>query len=341
MGCSRKNIIINGGIKDQYDQMFKGEEDKERILEYSIVELANESIRRQENNGLERYDAILVDEGQDFNPFWWTTLRRVLKDGGEMLLVADETQDLYERAKSWTEEEMLKAGFRGPWSQLDICYRTPNKLINHLKDFLTAFLPDAKIKLLNPESDELELFPVTLTWIQTKLEQEVPQSCVTATLDIPKLANPNAVAFPDLTLLVPDHRIGLDCVRLFGENNFNNVLHIFDQDSQERKPKKMKFFMGAAQIKACTIHSFKGWEARYMVVAITKSTDLAAAYVAMSRLKRHPNGSYLTVVCSNPELEEYGKTWSPDNKSDPEVKKSMIDRLKEDQQKTLQEFLNS
>jgi len=46
-----------------------------------------------------------------------------------------------------------------------------------------------------------------------------------------------------------------------------------------------------------------------MVIAITKFTDLAAVYVAMSRLKRDTKGSYLTIVCSNPALEEYGKTW--------------------------------
>ena len=46
-----------------------------------------------------------------------------------------------------------------------------------------------------------------------------------------------------------------------------------------------------------------------MVIGITRATDLAAAYVAMSRLKRHAEGSYLTVVCSDPKLQEYGQTW--------------------------------
>jgi hypothetical protein len=66
-------------------------------------------------------------------------------------------------------------------------------------------------------------------------------------------------------------------------------------------------------LKACTIHSFKGWEARYIVVAISESSfnsELAATYVALSRLKRHTEGSYLTVVCSASGLEDFGKTWS-------------------------------
>ena len=67
--------------------------------------------------------------------------------------------------------------------------------------------------------------------------------------------------------------------------------------------------MGDARIKACTIHSFKGWEARYMVIAIDEKTDLSTVYVAMSRLKKHTEGSHLTVVCSNPKLRDFGTTW--------------------------------
>lgn len=116
------------------------------------------------------------------------------------------------------------------------------------------------------------------------------------------------MAYPDLTLLLPNHLIGLECVALVEKKGFN-VLHIFSQSQREQKPKKMNFFMGDARIKACTIHSFKGWESRYMVIGITESTDPATVYVAMSRLKRHAKGSHLTVVCSAPELKSYGETW--------------------------------
>jgi hypothetical protein len=111
-----------------------------------------------------------------------------------------------------------------------------------------------------------------------------------------------------LILLMPNHLLGLECVAIIEKNEFN-VMHIFSVDKKEQKPKKMTFFMGDSRIKACTIHSFKGWEGRYMVIAITEETNLSLAYVAMSRLKRHVNGSYLTVVCSNPNLRDFGKTW--------------------------------
>lgn len=313
-----KDIIVSGGLKHLYDELFASKpqgDELATILEYRISEIANKAIDNLENNVgqepncLEKYDAILVDEGQDFNLEWWNTLRRVLKLGGEIVLVVDETQDIYDRAKKWTEESMNNAGFRGVWSQLDICYRTPPKLIVYLQSFVQKFLLDSNISLINAEPTlELDLYPVTLSWIQTDSEHLVSKLCAEAALNIPKFANPDSVAFSDLILLLPNHEIGLACVKILEKHNFN-ILHVFNQNRKEQKSKKMSFFMGDSRIKACTIHSFKGWEARYMVIAITKSTDLAAAYVAISRLKRHTKGSYLTVVCSNPELEEYGKTW--------------------------------
>ena len=67
-----------------------------------------------------KYDAILVDEGQDFRPSWWQTLRLALKDGGEMVLVADKTQNIYATAAAWTEDTMANAGFKGPWAELKV-----------------------------------------------------------------------------------------------------------------------------------------------------------------------------------------------------------------------------
>lgn len=62
-----------------------------------------------------RFDAVLVDEGQDFTHEWWNMLRHhVLAPDGEMLLVCDPTQDLYD-VRSWTDEaSMPDAGFNGP-----------------------------------------------------------------------------------------------------------------------------------------------------------------------------------------------------------------------------------
>jgi superfamily I DNA/RNA helicase len=252
-----------------------------------------------------------VDEGQDYNPYWWNTLRRVLRDGGEMVLAADETQDLYERARKWTDEQMTGSGFKGDWSRLETSYRMPTNLIEYLQKFAEQYLPGIEVNLPEPEALELNVWPAHLKWIQVNSYSDVVSSCIDAALEMPTLATPNLVSYSDIVLLVPDHRLGLDCVSLLDKNNFQ-PLHVFDESKREQKSRKMSFFAGDSRIKACTIHSFKGWEARYIVVAISESSfnsELAATYVALSRLKRHTEGSYLTVVCSAPGLEDFGKTW--------------------------------
>lgn len=58
----------------------------------------------------EKFDAVMVDEGQDFEPAWWQHIRLcAMKDGAEVMFAADVTQDLYGRSKSWTDATMRNA----------------------------------------------------------------------------------------------------------------------------------------------------------------------------------------------------------------------------------------
>ncbi|MDQ6907264.1 MAG: DNA helicase, partial [Chloroflexota bacterium] len=114
-----------------------------------------------------------------------------------------------------------------------------------------------------------------------------------------------------VTLLVGSLGFGRQCVDLLEQKGVK-CIHVFDDNKRERRNKKHAFYMGAARVKACTIHSFKGWETRTLVVHIANASSagaLAAVYVALSRLKWHAAGSYLTVVCSASNLRAYGQTW--------------------------------
>jgi hypothetical protein len=109
-------ICQDAGLNNEYKNLWiniTNQSEVSEILEIQLIDLTNRAIDiAQESNKLTTYDAILVDEGQDYNPYWWNTLRRVLRDGGEMVLAADETQDLYERARKWTDEQMTGSGFK-------------------------------------------------------------------------------------------------------------------------------------------------------------------------------------------------------------------------------------
>ena len=104
---------------------------------------------------------------------------------------------------------------------------------------------------------------------------------------------------------------GLTCIHTFGVGNSKIERHY---DSQRRK---IAFSKGIPFIKITTVQSFKGWESRALVVHAgnrTSPSALALVYVAITRLKRDVNGSYLTVVSASPHLLSYGETW-PDFKN--------------------------
>jgi superfamily I DNA/RNA helicase len=131
------------------------------------------------------YDAILVDEGQDFSPLWWSALRNICKDGGEMLLAADVTLDVFGTATKWTDEAMHGADFRGVWSELPTSYRIPPEIFELVTEFAEKVLPeDIRLIPQAPEHQmELGLSPCFLKWVQVDRNNSV-DVCVNELLEI-------------------------------------------------------------------------------------------------------------------------------------------------------------
>ena len=153
----------------------------------------------------EKYDALLVDEGQDYLPLWWNALRAGLRPGGEALLVADSSQDLYGSAQSWTEVAMTGAGFAGEWATLDVSYRLPPKLLTLSQDFAKRFLPEATRIIPEPENDELDYYPCELRWTQCD-EQEAANTCVNSVLSLMKQTGlASGLSNSDIVLLTESH----------------------------------------------------------------------------------------------------------------------------------------
>ena len=157
-----------------------------------------------------RYDAILVDEGQDFTRHWWETLEKALIPGGEMLFVADTTQNVYGRDFTWLKEEMRTGGFRGPWFELGPSYRLPSRLITILQRFADEFL-DEDVDIPRPAQEELNL-DLQLRWVQIspsmpidEYSEEVGKICFK---EVQQLRENSEISDSDLTFLAHTHTIG-------------------------------------------------------------------------------------------------------------------------------------
>ncbi|HYD07470.1 MAG TPA: UvrD-helicase domain-containing protein [Reyranella sp.] len=313
--CKRLVILLGlegpaGFIwKDHFEESADGFNDVPRLV--------LEEISKDETHTVERYDAILVDEGQDFQPEWWQLLRRLVNPDGEMVLVADATQDVYETAHLWTENAMRGAGFAGPWNELPVTYRLPEPLLELAAEFARAFLPAAGRQEPRSAQGELGTEPCHLRWVQVDKDQ-VPEICIEELLRLIKIDRTAALAMTDLTMLVDRVEIGqlivggLKARNIRTTDTFTAAGADAPRTAREDRRKKLAFWKGAPTVKATTLHSFKGWEGRSLVLCLTSARSpmaKAAVYAGLTRLKRHPQGSFLTVVCSDQRLRAFGGRW--------------------------------
>lgn len=318
--CWCKRVCFETGHGEEYSSLWASSPDatkqqSDSVLNEGLSLLVQRLYRKDSgHNIMPRYDAILVDEGQDFRPSWWQTLRLALKEGGEMVLVADKTQNIYGTAAAWTEDTMANSGFRGPWAELKISYRLPPILVPLISEFAKEFLANEEIDIpqLEKQDNQMEfadLFPVELRWVHVQNYSDELDAFVSEIRRMMQRLRTDT-AVPDITAL-SDKELGrrfIDVAKIKGVD----VLHTFDENEQNSRRQKRAFFQGVARIKATTLHSFKGWESRHLILfvrSIKRPEDRALIYTALTRIRRHIEGSALTVVSCCPELLAYGKSW--------------------------------
>ena len=320
-----KRICIESGYENEYKNLwgdkldwensyyngsFLSDELTDDIINTQLPLLVNDILTNRPNQFVSSYDAILVDEGQDFLPYWWAILRKLCKTGGEMLLVADSTQDIYGTANAWTEQAMEGSGFRGGFAELNISYRLPPLLIEYAKQFAKNFLPSNLIDLPVSPQIKLDLYPCKLKWIQTT-QENADEICKEEILKMAPSVDPILLSIADITFLTNSQKSGKNVIEKLSKHGIK-LVHTFGDSDEDTRRRKFSFYMGDARIKATTLHSFKGWESRAIVIYLgNKFTNKAKflAYTGMTRLKRHPESSFLTIVSAISELESYGKTW--------------------------------
>lgn len=256
-------------------------------------------------NGLPTFDAILVDEGQDFELEWWQFLRsHLLKPGGEMLLVADRTQNLYEQP-SWTEEAMSGAGFAGRWFTLEGTYRMPVDLIPIAAEFGTNFLPELDRQLPETKSDHPAAFeahePTVRKWVNVTRHEIVQR----AADEVEVLFRNDSRLSPSDIVVLADHGVGGQIIDELVRRG-NDAVAIFTPSAGDhRQSRKRGFWAGRPGIKGCTVQSFKGWETR-AVVCVPTSKPEVSLYVAMTRVKAAPaRSAFITVVNSVSTLRPF------------------------------------
>lgn len=294
------------GHKANYDTLWSQYKyNKQEIWDYRMPKLVSDLYEAPNTPNLPVYDAILVDEGHDFEIFWWQTLRKAVKQGGEMLLVADMTQNIHGTAQAWTEERMRDCGFSGDWMRLRNSYRLPAGIIPILEDFLIQFPYDAEIDIPPPKaSEQTDLFD-EFRWVQVPSWKSPLDVCIE---EVKRLHND-----PDIpsVCFLSETEIGIALVEDFKQRG-SDIFSTHYKDWRLSRAAKLNLRPGCAEILATTVDSFKGWETPHLVVYVNRMNsdrDRSLFYTALSRLSKHPKGAAITVVssCPEPKLEQFGR----------------------------------
>jgi|GEM_PF-561465 len=309
MLCKRMCHIA--GFEERYRALWQCADGRQRQAsrDSALPRLAAESI---DSGKVPLYDAVFVDEAQDFLPFWWNEVaRRLVCNNGERLIVADRTQDIYNRAEKWTEETMRGAGFSGPWLELEASYRLPHKAIPLIRAFGKAYLsgdinlPQASCAIPLPGMDDCEI-----KWVQCSSEDYVTvcKDAIFAMLHVPGFPAETPVDF-----LCSSVTVGRAVIREMDALPGIQCHHTFDDDWLTARQHKMALWgakYSTCHIRATTMQSFKGMESPNIVVCIDKCQsdgDRNAVYTALTRIAWSSKGSRLTIVCSDATLQEFGK----------------------------------
>lgn len=258
----------------------------------------------------EMFDAIFVDEGQDFKLSWHKILENCyLKKGKhvEYVIFADERQNIYSRIMEAEDSQTNSAlmpitTIPGRWNELKKDYRCCSM---ELRESLTGFMQKTFNMPIEIQTG-LELFEesaisgIHLRTIDSMEIEPTNQICKLIKGYFGEVVKTEAELSPENRSGITDFAILSDSrktlmeiefmLRNSGLNNFSSISTTFkpvkslsevekvcqcSKDIRHERDKyyKLSFYRNSGGLKAATIHSFKGWEADYMVLLLNKHID--------------------------------------------------------------------
>lgn len=276
-------------------------ESEDDFLQVKLPSYCISSMKSGHNIRNRSYDAILIDEGQDFYQAWYDLLCMFLSSNNELLLVVDEKQNIYQRDVSWLDN-MRGTQFRGRWRELKKSYRIPEPILRQVNRFSTLFLPQVGAV---PEIDTGEFdFPPNHIWRNVKTFTEAKEKTIAA---IKWLLNKKRVKISEIVVLVSTHKEGWDIVGSLDKMGIE-INHVFEDDLKSHKNKK-SFVMDSEAIKLSTIHSFKGWELPNVILITPEGNrhDEQVAMLIYTSLTRTRQN--LIVFNRHSKFAEFGLDW--------------------------------
>lgn len=236
---------------------------------------------------IEKYQTIIIDEAQDFKTEWFESIiNNFLAPNGSISIFGDGEQNIYDRELEEDTKMPLIHTFSGPWKKISerVTMRIINPEIATLSsNFAITFMDrntqplihsmfafedeNYHIKYWNVGSEKkgLELCK-NINWIiktykLNTLDVVVMGESINVLRDI-------ASSYENLTNL--QSMINFETLEEYNElkKQSKNVIY-FERDLEDiRRAAKTHFTTDCDDIKLSTIHSFKGWESKNVILLL-------------------------------------------------------------------------
>ena len=280
---------------------------KKYNLDISIECWFDELVAKFNENRLiekEKFDAIIIDEGQDFEESWIEFLKCFLLPEGEMLFAKDAAQNIYDR-KDWTDEVLSKFGFSHTWFNLEDGYRFPPDYAVLLQKFAKNYLildDDWGIKCVQ---SELAFQKTEQKWVQVNSSSQ--NTLVASVFNELEIYAKSGGDINELVILVRTNEIGKIIQKKLAERDIDVFSVIENRDNKRRYSTAQKI------LKLFTIKNFKGISAKKILLVINSSghRNDKEIFVGLSRLGGNTiEDCSVTVVCNDANYSSYGKEWT-------------------------------
>ncbi|SLK35682.1 UvrD/REP helicase [Mycobacteroides abscessus subsp. abscessus] len=252
---------------------------------------------------LPMYDAILIDEGQDFEADWLSLVSKLLNEKTQsLLLVEDRAQTIYNRKRSYVKDTGLN--FQGRSKILTINYRNTAQIVKFAWDFYQkhSFLKNKVIsrehegEVIAPQSTrrkgpDAAIIKADSFWKEMRIVAK----------QIQKLHKEKKIPYSEMLILYRVKR-----------THKLNIIDIIQQSLQkeaipnywitENEQTKRNFEVEEESVKISTIESSKGLD--FQVVFIVnvdnmpfpleedKEREVSLLYIGMTRAKQYLCLSY-------------------------------------------------
>ena len=247
---------------------------------------SNLELFKEHKDNLPKYDAILIDETQDYKENWIRIIKEYFtNEKTEIVVFADEKQNIYSRDLDANKMPIIPVAV-GAWDKrLNISYRLSNKIATLASDFQKSFFSN-KYDLENK---------IDTTYKPMLFDEPIIEYhflSLTSDEDISKYIYNQIIKHKfnsnDVTILSSRIKMlrGLNEDLIKESKEKTNIMFETQEEFRQlcpeaysgyeknkeiekvRKNRKANFWMNRGTFKLSTIHSFKGWESPVLFLVI-------------------------------------------------------------------------